>query len=147
MYHNGFGVEQSYVKAKEYYQRAIAADEAADEAAADPLRISHFTFLIDQHNGTDPSHTKVREWYNKAATKNDAKSQYQMGVAYEQGIGVTKSLTKAKEWYAKAGVQNEPRAIKAMQRLNIHVPPAVPPATPVDEDEDGTNKKKHLITN
>ena len=132
LYHNGLGVEQSYTKAKEYYKRAIAEDEAAPN----PLPISNLAFLLDQNNGTEPSHTKVREWYEKAITVEDAKSQYQMGVAYEQGNGVTKSLSKAKEWYAKAAVQNEPRAIKAMKRLNIHVDLPVP--APV---EHGSNKK------
>jgi hypothetical protein len=56
------GVEQSYTKAKEYYERAIAEDEAPPN----PLYISNLAFLLDQNNGTEPSHTKVREWYEKA---------------------------------------------------------------------------------
>ena len=64
-----------------------------------------------------------------------------MGEAYERGIGVTKSLTKGKEWYTKAAAQNEPRAIKAMKRLNIHIPPF-----PVDED-DGTCTNKKICSN
>jgi TPR repeat protein len=131
MCHNGLGdIEQSYDKAKKYYERAIEANDTPS-----PLHISNLAFLIDQNNGTEASHTKVRKWYEQAIADKDDNGQYQMGVSYEQGNGVTKSLSKAKEWYAKAAVQKEPRAIKAMERLNIHHVP-----TPFMED--GATSKK-----
>lgn len=45
-------------------------------------------------------------WYKKAAEQGFAKSQYNLGLCYEKGIGVKKDLNKAKYWYDKAVKNN-----------------------------------------
>jgi TPR repeat protein len=115
LYHNGYGVQQSYAKAKEYYERASEAN-AEDEELDETVVVSDLAFLLDQNNGTEPSHAKVREWYFKAIVDNDAESQYLMGIAYENGIGVLKSNTKARDWHIKAEAQGND---KAKERLKL----------------------------
>ena len=41
-------------------------------------------------------------WYKKAAEKNDAKSQYDLGHCYAKGLGVKQNMTHAISWYKKA---------------------------------------------
>ena len=41
-------------------------------------------------------HVRAVEYYRKAAEAGYAKAQYQLGVCYEEGIGVAKDLEKAK---------------------------------------------------
>ncbi len=45
------------------------------------------------------------EWFRKAADKGDAKAQYNLGMAYDTGQGVTQDYKQAAEWYRKAAVQ------------------------------------------
>ena len=108
-YHNGYGVDQSYETAKELYEAATTTSGSQE------LHRSNLTFLIDQNNGTTPSHQKVREWYKKAVN-NDAEYQYLMGLAYERGTGVIQSFPKSKKWYEKAASQG---MANAQTRLDI----------------------------
>src|SRR6266704_2297542 len=46
------------------------------------------------------------KWFRKAAEKNDASAQYNLGVCYAQGYGVAKDGVEAAKWYRKAAEQN-----------------------------------------
>lgn len=48
----------------------------------------------------------AKEWFEKAALENHAKSQDRLGTIYYEGRGVRKSESKAVEWYLKAANQN-----------------------------------------
>ena len=45
------------------------------------------------------------DWLRKAAEAGLAQAQYNLGLLYESGIGVTRSLTAATEWWEKAAEQ------------------------------------------
>eukprot|EP00942_MAST-04A_sp_MAST-4A-sp1_P008814 g8814.t1 len=45
------------------------------------------------------------EWYTKAAEQGYARGQYNLGVMYKYGDGVTMDKAKAVEWYTKAAEQ------------------------------------------
>ena len=45
------------------------------------------------------------EWYQKAAQQGDAEAQFNLGVMYKNGDGVTQDYEKAVEWYQKAADQ------------------------------------------
>ena len=122
MYQNGQGVEKDEKHAVKLYTLAAEQDHAMAQnnlgwsyhnelyeaatttSGSQELHRSNLTFLIDQNNGTTPSHQKVREWYKKAVN-NDAENQYLMGLAYERGTGVIQSFPKSKKWYEKAASQ------------------------------------------
>ncbi|EIB1344101.1 sel1 repeat family protein [Salmonella enterica] len=48
------------------------------------------------------NYTKSAYWYNKSAEKGYSLAQYNIGVAYENGRGVSKNYQKANDWYRKA---------------------------------------------
>ena len=55
--------------------------------------------------------------YEKAAYKGSVIAQYNLGIFYEKGYGVSKDLTKAIEWYTKAANQGNKEAQDAIKRL------------------------------
>ena len=50
------------------------------------------------------------QWYRKAAEQGHKKAQYQLGLLYEAGRGVTQNATQAVQWYRWAGQQGDPDA-------------------------------------
>ena len=49
-------------------------------------------------------------WFRKAAEQGLAKAQYNLGVSYANGRGVTQSYTEAVKWYRKAAEQGVAKA-------------------------------------
>jgi serine/threonine protein kinase len=56
------------------------------------------------------------------ARAGDATAQTQLGMRYEQGLGVQQDVAVAIEWYKRAAMQGDPRAIDALQRLGPRRP-------------------------
>lgn len=50
---------------------------------------------------------KAVEWYRKSAENGNAFAQYNLGLCYEYGTGVTLSKATAAEWYRKAADQGD----------------------------------------
>ena len=48
------------------------------------------------------NYTEAVKWYRKAAEQGMAEAQYNLGVCYEYGEGVTKDADEAVTWYKKA---------------------------------------------
>ncbi len=48
------------------------------------------------------NHTRAVSWFNKAAEKNYAPAQYQLGLLYQKGEGVEKDINKAQELFDKS---------------------------------------------
>ena len=53
----------------------------------------------------------------KAAEQGNANAQYNLGVMYANGDGVTKDAVKAVEWYQKAAAQGYADAIQRLKAL------------------------------
>jgi uncharacterized protein len=51
----------------------------------------------------------LREW-RTLAEKGDARTQFYLGMLYENGDGVPEDYTKAREWYEKSAVQDDANA-------------------------------------
>jgi len=47
-----------------------------------------------------------------------ADAQFNLGVMYGQGKGVTKDVQKLREWWTKAAAQGEKNAIKNLKLIN-----------------------------
>ena len=82
-------------------------------------------------------YAKALQSHRQAAAWGDANAQYNLGVMYEQGLGVTRDLAEAGRWYAKAAETYPPgrqrdEAIQARERVvNLLVyTPYVPAAQP-----------------
>ena len=59
LYQEGNGVEQSYSKAKEWYEKA--AENGSEHA------MFGIGFLYEKGNGVEQSYRKAKEWYKKSA--------------------------------------------------------------------------------
>ena len=56
---------------------------------------------------------KALEWYTKAAEQGDAEAQYNLGVIYEEGLGIEKDMQKAKHFFKQAAKNKfQPAMIK-----------------------------------
>ena len=53
---------------------------------------------------------KAIYWFQKAAKSGNAKAQYNLGLLYEKGDGVSKNLRKAVKWYHRAAEQDHQKA-------------------------------------
>jgi TPR repeat protein len=47
-------------------------------------------------------YAKAREWYEKAADKDNTEAMRDLGFLYVNGFGLAQDYTKAREWYEKA---------------------------------------------
>ncbi len=56
-------------------------------------------------------------WQTKAAKQNYAPAQYNLGISYAYGKGVTEDMEKAREWIKKAAEQGEPNAIEWLDHM------------------------------
>jgi TPR repeat protein len=89
-YYHGYGVEQDYAKAREWFEKAA---DKGDYSAMLNLGVLY-------EEGQD--YAKAREWYEKAADKGDYGAMWSLGQLYEDGRGVAQDYAKAREWYEKA---------------------------------------------
>jgi TPR repeat protein len=56
-------------------------------------------------------------WYKKAAEQEDVEAQYNLGVCYENGYGVTNDYSQAVYWYKKSADQGYADAEKKLREL------------------------------
>ncbi|MBQ4314147.1 MAG: sel1 repeat family protein, partial [Lentisphaeria bacterium] len=56
-------------------------------------------------------------WYRKAAEQGHATAQYNLGLCYYLGQGVTKDLAEAVKWLRKSAEQGYKDAQKALVRM------------------------------
>jgi TPR repeat protein len=67
----------------------------------DPIAQSNLGFLYENKK----QYTQAAYWYNKSAMQGYGPAQYNIGVAYRYGRGVSQNLQKASEWYQKSANQ------------------------------------------
>jgi TPR repeat protein len=57
--------------------------------------------------GVQKDDAKAREWYEKAAAKNETIAMFNLGGFYESGRGIPQDYDKAREWYEKAAANGD----------------------------------------
>jgi tetratricopeptide (TPR) repeat protein len=60
-------------------------------------------------DGVTQDYGKAREWYKKAAAKDNSNAMNNLGVLYEKGRGVAQDYRRAREWYEKAAAKDNDR--------------------------------------
>jgi uncharacterized protein len=93
-YVNGRGVTQDYAKAREWFEKAAAKDDA--------LGMTNLGALYQNGYGVPQDYAKAREFFDKAAAKGNANAMVGLGMLYENGRGVAQDYAKAREWYERA---------------------------------------------
>lgn len=61
-------------------------------------------------NGVAVDYAKAAAWFLESATHDIANAEYNLGVLYQQGLGVTKNVGLAFDWYRAAARHNHPEA-------------------------------------
>ena len=103
MHEKGYGVDQSYEKALEYYR--LAADQG------NVLALNNIGFMYENGYGVDQSYKKALEYYRLAAEQGYDMAQYSLGTMYLNGYGVRQSYEKALEYYHLAADQGNDMAL------------------------------------
>jgi TPR repeat protein len=62
------------------------------------------------HGGVTVDYDRAVFWFKEAATSGVANAQYNLGVLYQQGLGVPKDIPKTVQWYRAAAKKNHPEA-------------------------------------
>ena len=63
------------------------------------------------HGGVQVDYARAMKWFAEAAYNGSANAQYNLGVLYHQGLGVSKDTAKAIEMYRVAASNNHPEAL------------------------------------
>jgi len=72
----------------------------------------------------DPA--EAAKWYRRAADQNQEDGLFNLGRAYEHGIGLSKDLTQARMYYGKAAAAGSRDARQALAALGKGPEPAKP---------------------
>ncbi len=67
---------------------------------------------------------RARQWYEKAAAQGIANAQYDLGVLYSNGHGVTQNIVQAHKWYSLAAANGHEDAAMLRDALAKQMTPA-----------------------
>ena len=67
MYENGLGVKRDYVKAREWYEKAVAANTYGRSSEAS----KRLGYMYEKGLGVKKDKDKAREWYEKANAQDN----------------------------------------------------------------------------
>lgn len=93
-FEQGWGVEQDYDKALEWYHKA------ADHGQKNALGAIGSMYRLGR--GVDVDGEAAANWFRKGADANDPNSMLCLGNCYYSGVGVSKDLTQAFRWWQQA---------------------------------------------
>ena len=106
MYAKADGVERNIEKAICWYTKA------AENGHLDSMVNLGNIYLREK------DYTKALKWYELAANKGDQYAQYELGVMYRLGEGISQDTEKAKALFLKAAEQGNENAEKALVMLD-----------------------------
>ena len=109
LYDNGWGVERDVEMAALWYARAAARNIAPAE-----LVLAHI--LRRGEIGAPDGELALRH-IRSAAHRGSVRAQFELGVAYDRGVGVTQNYATAAVWYEKAADQGLTEAIYNLATL------------------------------
>ena len=144
-YAEGRGVDQSFVEAGRWYQRAAAQGFAQAQYRLATLHERGLGFKKDlkrarawyqraaeqgnvkaMHNlavlaagraDEAPDYPTAARWFEAAADRGLPDSQYNLAVLFENGLGVAKDTKRAYRWYALAALSGDGEAVKKREAL------------------------------
>jgi TPR repeat protein len=98
MYNYGYGVEQDYSKALEYY--VLSAEQNNADAQ---LNLGE---MYESGNGVEKNYSKALGYYHLSAEQNNQYAQNNIGDMYCYSKGVKQNYSKASEYYLLSAAQN-----------------------------------------
>lgn len=107
MYGTGTGVAKDEAQARKLFERAAEN--------GNPRAVSNLAALPNSAGGDTPSDpAKARAMLAKAAEKDSAEAQYQLGLMVAEGVGGDKDDGAARALFEKAAAKNHPGALERM---------------------------------
>jgi TPR repeat protein len=102
-YRDALGIAQDYVKAREWYEKAVAKGNT--------YAMVDLGLLYAHGRGVTQDYVRAREWYEKAVAKDNTDAMVNLGLLYANGQGVAQDHAIAREWYEKAAEKGEETAM------------------------------------
>ena len=107
MYGTGSGVPKDEAQARKLFERAAEG--------GNPRGVTNLAALSDSGSASaPPDPAKARAMLAKAAEKNSAEAQYQLGLMIAEGVGGEKDDVAARALFEKAAAQDHPGALERM---------------------------------
>ena len=110
-YQKGEGLPRNAARAKEWYEKAVAAGDKSSY-----LRLGR----IHEYGGPGlaSDYASAKSWYEKAIAAGDSEGYWSMGWLYQEGgPGLKKNYANAQEWYEKAVAAGADYAYPYIARL------------------------------
>ena len=104
MYADGLGVDEDYVAAAKWYQRA------ADQGYAPAM--AGLGDLYFYGNGVDQNQATAIKWYRRGAERGDPEAEYDYGLIFHDGsAGQKQNFDAAMKWFLRAAAQGDGPAL------------------------------------
>jgi len=109
----GYGVQKDYLKAAEWYEKAVKLGNAtAADNLANLKENPDYLFSLGLRRYQTCNYAWAVDSFLKAAAKGNSEAMYYLGLIYERGYAGEKNLTKAEEWFGKAVALGNSKAKK-----------------------------------
>jgi TPR repeat protein len=111
MYRDGRGVVRSFKEAERWFLKA------ADQGSA-WAQMNLGMLYTHGGDGLPQDYARAVDLFRKAADGNDPDALYNLGWAYESGLGVPQDRQQAIEWYNKAAAKGRLHALRRIDGLS-----------------------------
>jgi TPR repeat protein len=115
MYRDGRGVARDRKEAAKWF--SLAADQGSAWAQSQAGML-----YARGGDGLSQDYDKAIDYFRKSAEAGNADAQYNLGWAYEAGLGVASDRQQAIEWYSKAARKGQKSALTRLDALSERVP-------------------------
>ncbi len=109
MYYSGEGVEQDYIEAAEWFEKAANLGDAA--------AMANIGWMYFNGEGVEQNYEKGFEWCNKSANLGNTTAMNYIGLMYYNGEGVEQDYEKALEWYEKSAELGNETAKESVETI------------------------------
>jgi len=96
---------------------AVPFYEIAASAGVAEAQLALGTLLTDGAPGLEPDPTRGAYWYRKAAAQGIPQAEFELGWAFENGLGVPRDPITAARWYSRAIAAGDINAINNLGYL------------------------------
>ena len=114
LYDEGYGVEQDYAQARDWYEKAAAQNYSKAE--------HNLGIMYQEGHGVGQDSAKAAEWFKRAAEHGEPAAQNNLAVLYVRGNGVRQDLAEAARWAAKAAEAGNGSAQKNLPQIMQNLP-------------------------
>ena len=111
-YWYGVGVQQDFTRALKWIR--LAADQGDTKA-----QLAMGSAYMGGHGGLSIDKHEAFLWYLRAATLGDPSGQYNTGLRYFAGDGVTQDADAAEKWFELAANQGHSKALKHLAQARM----------------------------